>query len=144
MVIKEAMRMYPAAWGVTRATAEDVTLGGYAIPKERVLFINVIGMHYDPQYFPEPEEFMPERFSPENEKNIPKYAYIPFGGGPRVCIGNSFAMLEARILLATLAQRFHVALMPGFEVVPDRQFTLKPKYGMQMVVKERQDKPVTA
>lgn len=144
MVIKESMRLYPAAWGVTRSTAQDVTLGGFTIPKERVLFVNVIGMHYDPQYFADPQKFIPERFSPENEKDIPKHAYIPFGGGPRVCIGNSFAMLEARILLATLAQRFKIALMPGFEVVPDRQFTLKPKYGMQMIVKERQPMSVLA
>ncbi|MFN8419732.1 MAG: cytochrome P450 [Anaerolineae bacterium] len=137
MVIKEAMRLYPAAWSVTRMPNEDVNLDGYLAKKGQIAFINVIGMHHDPRFFPQPEKFMPERFAPEHEKNIPKYAYLPFGGGPRVCIGNSFAMMEARLILATLAQRFAPEVAPGFEVYPDRQFTLKPKYGMKMVIRER-------
>jgi cytochrome P450 len=137
MVIKEAMRLYPPAFIATRQTLEPITLGGYSIPKNSVVMLNIYGLHYDSRYFPDPERFDPERFSPENEKHIPKYAYLPFGGGPRVCIGNAFASMEARLILATLAQRFHLSLAPGHPVVPERKFTLRPKFGMKMVVTER-------
>lgn len=138
MIIKETMRLYPAAFIVTRETHEEVQIGDFSLKKGLVVFVNVYGMHHDERYFPDPERFDPERFSPDNEKQIPKYAYIPFGGGPRVCIGNAFAMMEARLLLATLAQRFSLSLVPNFSVIPDRQFTLRPKYGMQMVVHARE------
>ncbi|MBC7869560.1 MAG: cytochrome P450, partial [Chitinophagaceae bacterium] len=139
MVIKESMRLYPPAWVTSRQVATDgVTLGGYPVDKWVSVVVNIFGVHRDERFFPEPEKFDPERFSPENEKNIQKYAYMPFGAGPRVCIGNAFAMMEAKLVLATIAPRFSLRLAPGQRVQPDRVFTLRPKYGMKMVVAARE------
>jgi cytochrome P450 len=138
MVIKESMRLYPPAWGVTREAIEDVNLSGYRMEKGRIAIANIYGMHRDSHYFPDAEKFIPERFSAENEKHINKYAYLPFGAGPRICIGNAFAMMEARLLLATIAQAFELSLAPGQKVAPERVFTLRPKYGMHMVAKARE------
>jgi cytochrome P450 len=137
MVIKESMRLYPPAWGTSRQPNKDVILGGYPIKKGTSIFINIYGMHRDARYFADPLRFDPERFSLEREKDIPKYAYLPFGGGPRVCIGNAFAMMEAKLVMAVLAQRFRLELAPGHIVKPERQFTLRSKYGMKMIVRER-------
>ena len=144
MVIKESMRLYPPAWSITRETVAPVELGGYAIEPKHVVIINTYGMQRDARYFPDPDRFDPERFSPENEKNIPKYAYIPFGGGPRVCIGNAFAMMEARLIIATIAPRFRLALAPDQQVAPQRVFTLRAKYGMRMIATEREKVAVLA
>ncbi|MFN8373431.1 MAG: cytochrome P450 [Anaerolineae bacterium] len=138
MIVKEAMRLYPAAWIVSRENMEDVNIAGHPIKKNNIIMINIYGMHRDARFFDNPDEFRPERFSPENEKLIPKYAYIPFGGGPRVCIGNQFAMMEAKLILATLAPHFHLSLAPGHVVKPERVFTLRPKYGMRMVATARE------
>lgn len=138
MVVKEALRLYPPAFSVVREAAQDVTLGGYPLPKGSIILGNIYGIHRDDRYFPNPERFDPERFSPDNEKQIPKYAYLPFGGGPRVCLGNAFAMMEARLVLATIAQKYRLALAPGHEVIPQRVFTLRSKYGMKMVAKQRE------
>jgi cytochrome P450 len=138
MVIKESMRLYPPAGGVPRMALTDVPLGDYIIPKGSNVFISTYAMHRDPHYFPEPERFLPERFSPEREAAIPRYAYLPFGGGPRICIGNSFAMLEARLLLATIAQRFKLALVRDHPIVPEQLFTIRPKYGVKVVARVRE------
>jgi cytochrome P450 len=139
MIIKETMRLYPAAWTISRDTHEDVRLADQMIKKGQIVFLNVYGIHRDARYFADPDRFDPERFSAENEKNIPKYAYLPFGGGPRVCIGNAFSLMESRLLLATIAQRFRLSVAPGFAVIPDRLFTLRPKHGLQMMVTARED-----
>ena len=81
--------------------------------------------------------FDPERFTPENEKALPRYAYFPFGGGPRICIGNSFAMMEAKLILATIVQHHRLSLVPGHSVAAEPLITLRPKYGMKMVVQGR-------
>jgi cytochrome P450 len=141
MVIKEAMRLYPPAWSITRETVAAVELGGYPIEAGHVVIVNTYGMHRDGRYFAEPERFDPERFSADNEKNIPKYAYLPFGGGPRVCIGNAFAMMEARLIIATLLPHFHLTLAPDQKVAPQRVFTLRAKYGMRMIATERVYEP---
>jgi cytochrome P450 len=138
MVLKEAMRLYPPAWGTTREPVEDVTLGGYTVKKGETVFVNIYGVHMDPQYFPDPERFDPERFSPEAEKSIPKYAYLPFGGGPRVCIGNAFAMMEAKLILATMGQRFSLRVAPGQQVVPETVFTLRARHGLSMIPQARE------
>lgn len=142
MIIKEAMRLYPPAFMVTREPNEPVTLGGYALPAGTSLGVNIYGMHRDARFFPEPDRFDPERFSAENEKHIPKYAYIPFGAGPRVCIGNSFAMMEAKLVVATLARRFHLSHAPGHIAEPTRVFTMRPKYGMAMIAHPRAHEPM--
>jgi cytochrome P450 len=137
-VIKEAMRLYPPAWGTSREPITDVEIGGYPIKKGQTIFINIYGVHRDARFFSDPGRFDPERFSPENEKQIPHYAYLPFGGGPRVCIGNAFAMMEARLILATVAQQYRLKLAPGHQVAPQRVFTLRPKHGMKMIAVRRE------
>lgn len=137
MVVKEAMRLYPPAWAFSRESIHDVMIDGVPVRKGETIMINIFGMHRDARFFPDPERFDPERFSPENEKSIPKYAYLPFGGGPRICIGNAFAMMEARLILATIAQRYTLEVVPGHKVVPERVFTLRPKYGMKMIARRR-------
>jgi cytochrome P450 len=146
MVIKESMRLYPPAWATTREPNTDVIVGGWPVKRGEVILLNIYGVHRDARFFPDPERFDPERFRPENEKLIPKYAYLPFGSGPRVCIGNAFAMMEARLILATIAQRFALRLAPGHTVKPERMFTLRAKGGMPMIVVPRQPaaEPVSA
>lgn len=144
MVIKESMRLYPPAWGTTRETIAPVEMNGYTIKQGSILLVNMYGIQRDARYFPDPDRFDPERFSAENEPNIPKYAYIPFGGGPRVCIGNAFAMMEAKLILATIAPRFRFALAPGQQVAPKRVFTLRSAYGMKMIATEREREAVFA
>ncbi len=136
-VIKETMRLYPPAWITTREAIEDIEIAGYTVKKGEVVVIPIYSLHRDPRYFPEPERFDPDRFSAEQEKDIPKYAYLPFGGGPRVCIGNAFAMMEARLIVATMAQRFTFTVAPDQIVEPQRMFTLRPKYGLRMIAHER-------
>lgn len=137
MVIKEAMRLYPPAYLVTRDANEDIQIGGYDIPRGLPVGVNIYGMHHDARFFPDPERFDPERFSAENEKHIQKYAYVPFGAGPRVCIGNSFAMMEAKLIVATLARRFTLSHAPNHIAEPTRVFTMRPKYGMEMIAHPR-------
>jgi len=136
-VVKEAMRLYPPAPGITRQPVHDIELGGYQIAKGSDVAIATYAMQRDPNLFPDPERFDPDRFLPENEAKQPKYAYLPFGGGPRICIGNSFAMMEARLVLATILQRFKLALPLGQTVQAEQLFTLRPKGGLKMVVQAR-------
>ncbi|MCU0496325.1 MAG: cytochrome P450 [Anaerolineae bacterium] len=138
MVIKEAMRLYPPAWGASRNLMVDTTLGGHALKRGNVLLLNFYGVHRHPKFWDQPDRFIPERFSPENEGKIHKYAYLPFGGGPRICIGNAFAMMEARLILATIAQRFTLHLAPEETVLPSRRFTLRPKDGLKMTAVARE------
>ena len=138
MVMKESMRLYPPAWSFSREALEDIQLGDYTVPKGSVVAILGYLTHRDPRWWDAPEAFMPERFSEENEANIPRYVYIPFGGGPRICIGNSFAMMEARLLLATIASRYRLALSPGQKVEPQPLITLNPKNGLPMTLRVRE------
>ncbi len=140
MIIKESLRLYPPAWVLNaREAVEDVHIDGYVIPKKSFVFVSPYAVQRSPQYFPDPLKFEPERFSPENEKLISRYTYFPFGGGPRVCIGNSFAMMEAQLILATVAQRFSLALMPDQRVEIDPLITMGPKYGLRMRACKRHD-----
>lgn len=138
MVVKESMRLYPPAPGFSREPIEDVELAGYTVPKGSLFLMSSYAMHHNPRYFPEPEKFMPERFTPENEQTRHKYAYLPFGGGPRVCIGNNFALMEARLVLAVMIQRVELNLIPGQVIEPQQLVTLRPKHGIQMKVVSRQ------
>lgn len=137
MVIKESMRLYPPAWVTTRLVVEEAHIGEYAIPKDSICILSPYTLHRDARYFAYPERFDPERFAPGYEERIPKYAYFPFGGGPRVCIGNSFAMMEAQLLLATMLQRFHLTLVPGQNVRPEPLVTLRAHAGIQMQLMPR-------
>jgi cytochrome P450 len=131
------MRLYPPANGLSREPIEDVDIGGYHLPKGAFVVVSMYSLHRTAEYFPEPDKFDPERFSPENEAKIPKYAYLPFGGGPRVCIGNMFAEMEARLVLATIISRYRLTLKPGHVVKPMQIVTIRPKYGMKMQVNAR-------
>ncbi|MFN8468480.1 MAG: cytochrome P450 [Caldilineaceae bacterium] len=132
-VIKESMRLYPPVWVLnTRTASEDTTIGDYEIPKGTNIFISQYVMHRQARFFPEPQRFDPARWTPEFEASLPKFAYMPFGGGPRVCIGNSFAMMEAQLLLATIAKRWDLALLPGQSPAPSALITLGPKTPIQM------------
>jgi cytochrome P450 len=138
MVIKEALRLYPPAWILNgRTPLEDIEVAGYTVPKGSLIFLSPYVLHRDPRYFPEPESFKPERWTDGLEKRIPRYAYFPFGGGPRVCIGNQFALMEARLVLATIAQHYKLTLQPDHPVIPDPLITLRPRHGIRMRVLER-------
>jgi cytochrome P450 len=137
MVVKEALRLYPPIPSFARQANTDLTLGGYPVPKGMIISISPNVIHHDPRWYPEPDAFRPERFSKENEKLLPKYAYLPFSSGPRVCIGNSFASMEAVLVLATIAQRYRLRLVPGHPVVPQATLTLRPKHGLKMALEPR-------
>ncbi len=138
MVIKEAMRLYPPVWSFARQTIEALQVGGYVIPKGSQVFVYPYIMHRDPRFWKNPEQFDPQRFSPENEQQQHRYAYFPFGGGPRICIGNNFALMEAQLVLATVAARYRLRLAPDQQVEPEAVITLRPRYGMRMLVEQRQ------
>ena len=136
-VIDETLRLYPPAWITNRqAVAEDVVCG-YTIPAGAVVGISPYVMHHLPAYWPEPERFDPERFDPATPHERPRFAYMPFGGGPHQCIGNSFALMEATLILATVAQRYRLRLPPGAIVTPQPKATLRPAGGLPMVVEAR-------
>ncbi|MBI1277320.1 MAG: cytochrome P450 [Anaerolineaceae bacterium] len=138
MVIKESMRMYPPAWTTSREAQEDIELGGYTIPKGSTLMMSMYVIHHDARYWEQPDEFHPERFAAANEEHIPKYAYFPFGGGPRVCVGNQFAMMEAQLILATILQRYQLSLVPGQDIKPNPLVTLRPQPDIQMSLTKRE------
>ncbi len=133
MVMKESMRIFPPAWGFTREANEDVEVNGKFVPKGSLVSLMVYGMHHDPRWWEDPETFQPERFAPENEDRFHKRAYLPFGGGPRVCVGNSFATMEGRLLIATIAQRYKFTLAPDARIDKEALVTLRPRHGMPMI-----------
>lgn len=139
MVIKESMRLYPPIPAIARQPVEPVTVGGYDFDPSTIAVIATHVLHRDPRWWSEPDRFDPERFHPDNEANLTKYAYLPFGGGPRICIGNSFAEMEARLVLATIAQRYRLILQPGQEIIPEAQLTLRPRDGIRMRVEPRHE-----
>jgi len=136
-VIKESMRLYPPAWTFSREALSDLEIGGYRIPKGAVLIVNTYITHRHPDFWQAPETFQPGRFLPENESKIDKWAYIPFGGGQRVCLGQSFALLEAVLLLATIASRFKLRLLPDHPIKQRAAITLYPENGLPMRVHKR-------
>jgi cytochrome P450 len=137
-VIKEGMRLYPPAWTTGRAALEDVEIGGYLIPKGAQLLMAQWIVHRDPRYYPNPEAFDPDRWLAPEMEDLPRYAFFPFGGGPRVCIGNHFATMEATLLLVTIVQRYHLELLPGQSLALAPSVTLRPKgSGLRMRVSPR-------
>jgi cytochrome P450 len=136
-VVRETMRLYPPAYVMTRRAAETVEIGGYVLPVESNVILSPWVTHRDPRFFPDPEAFEPERWSAEREQATPKFAYFPFGGGPRVCIGNGFALMEAAVLLAAVAQRFQISLVLGSKVEPLASITLRPRSGVHVRLRQR-------
>jgi len=137
MVIDEAMRLYPPAWGFSRQALDDDRLGGFHLPRGWIAFIIPFVLHRVPSLWKDPETFDPTRFSPEQSADRPKFAYIPFGAGPRQCIGNQFALIEAQLVVATLAQRYRLHLVPNHRVEPWPLITLRPRFGMPMTIERR-------
>jgi cytochrome P450 len=136
-VIMEAMRLYPPAYVMGREALEDCTVGGYLVQKGRTVLMPQWVVHRDPRWFADPEKFRPERWQEDAVKSLPKFAYFPFGGGPRQCIGNTFAMMETVLVLATIAQHFEFTVVPEHPVVPFPTFTLRPRHGIHAVLCRR-------
>jgi cytochrome P450 len=135
-VIKESMRLYPPATDVSREATRACEIGGYAIPKGCTLIASQWVMHRHPRYFNEPEVFNPERWTDNLEKTLPRGVYFPFGDGPRICIGKSFAQMEAVLILATIAQAFQLELVPDQAIELQPSITLRPKHGIQVMLKK--------
>ncbi|MEP6707269.1 MAG: cytochrome P450, partial [Pyrinomonadaceae bacterium] len=138
MVLAESMRLFPPAWAIGRLAVDDCEIGGYGVPARSLVLMSQYIMHRDARYFPEPEHFNPERWTPEARESRPQFSYFPFGGGPRRCIGEGFAWLEGVLLLATLAQQWQMRLVPNHPVALRPVITLRPKHGMRMIITKRQ------
>jgi cytochrome P450 len=138
MVIKETMRIQPTVAVIPRAITTDTLLGEYTLAAGSTLFLSPYLLHHDERFWQNPESYDPTRFTEENEAKIPKYAYLPFGGGPRVCIGNHFALMEAQILLAQIIRRYELRVVEGAQIEPERSATTHPKNGLPMHITERQ------
>jgi cytochrome P450 len=137
MVFKEALRLYPSAWAQSRRALVDHEIDGYSVPAGSTIYVSQWVTHRDPRWFDEPDRFVPERWEPAAQPDLPRYAYFPFGGGVRLCIGEPFAELEAVVVMSTLAQRWRMDVAPGHQPEPQALITLRPKGGMPMVVTAR-------
>jgi cytochrome P450 len=136
-IITESMRLYPPAWGTARTAIEDHEIAGYAVPKGSGVSFAQWTVHRDARWYDAPDEFRPERWEGDLLKRIPRFAYFPFGGGPRQCIGNTFALMETALTLATIAQQYRFRLVEGHPVVPLASITLRPRYGIRVVLESR-------
>jgi len=137
MVIDESLRLFPPAWGIGRTAMNDDEIDGYHIPAGSIVALSTYVTHRLPHLWPNPEGFDPERWAPEQPVDRPRFAYFPFGGGPRLCIGNNFALMELQLVLATIAQRVRLDVVPGHPIVLDPGVTLRPKHGMLMTAHRR-------
>lgn len=131
-VVLESMRLYPPAWAIARTAVENTRIGDFSIPRGALVFASQWVTHRDERWFPEPEQFAPERWTPEFMKSLPRHAYFPFGGGPRICIGNTFAMTEAVMALATICRRWRFAPVPEHPIILQPAITLRPKHGVRL------------
>jgi cytochrome P450 len=137
MVVDESLRLYPPAWGFSRQALADDRLGGFPLPRGWLAFVIPYVLHRLPAFWPNPEQFDPERFLPERVADRPKFAYIPFGAGPRQCIGHQFALIETQLSVATFAQSYRLHLSPGHRADPWPLITLRPRFGMPMIIERR-------
>ncbi|MED0678184.1 cytochrome P450 [Aneurinibacillus thermoaerophilus] len=137
-IIWETLRLYPAAWAINREVTDEIEIGGHTFKPGESIMMSQYVMHRNPKYFDNPDAFIPERFAGNLLKEIPQFAFFPFGGGPRVCIGNHFAIMEATLILVTISQKFQLRLAdPHNPVEPEPVVTLRPKNGLRMIVKKR-------
>lgn len=143
-IVKESMRIYPPAYTIGREAIENTRIGEYDVPRGTTVFASQWVVHRDSRWYDEPEKFVPERWTDEFERTRPKYAYFPFGGGPRVCIGNTFAMMEATLLLAAVAQRYRIRLASSEPIIPLAAVTLRPTGGIPVVISRRNSQPSSA
>jgi cytochrome P450 len=136
-VIKESMRLHPSAWSISRHALADDNIGGYYVPAGAIVALSPYTLHRHPAFWPEPEKFDPERFTPEQEAAQHRYAYIPFGGGVRRCIGDQFALMESIIILPMTLQKFRLQLAPGHPVEEHAVVTLRPRQGILMTASKK-------
>ena len=139
-IITESLRLYPPAWGTARTAVEDHEISGYSAPKGSGVSFAQWTVHRDARWYDAPDEFRPERWEGDLLKRLPRFAYFPFGGGPRQCIGNTFALMETALILATIAQQFRFRLVEGHPVVPLASITLRPRHGIRAVLELRTSK----
>ncbi len=132
MIVKEALRLYPPAWALPREALEDTEIGGYPVRKGSLLFGVPFIIQRDARYFEQPDQFRPERFANNAEKNLPRHVYLPFGAGPRFCVGNTFALLAMQLTLVTIYQHYCLELVPDQPIVLDPLLTLRPRHGIHM------------
>ena len=135
--VEEAMRLYPPVWLISRRAAGPDIVDGYHVAPGTLVCVSPYVLHRDPRYWDAPEEYRPERFSAALAADRPSHLYLPFGGGPRICIGQHLAMIEAVLVLAVLVQGLELTLVPGFPVEPEALVTLRPRHGMAMTVRPR-------
>lgn len=136
-VILESMRLYPPAYVIGREALADCTVGGYHVPRGTTLLMSQWAVQRDPRFYEDADAFHPERWTEAFQKSLPRFAYFPFGGGPRLCVGNQFAMMEMALVLPTIGQRFRFALEPGKTVTPHATFTLRPNPGIPGLIVPR-------
>ncbi|OJH38939.1 cytochrome P450 [Cystobacter ferrugineus] len=136
-VVKEALRLYPPAWSISREPLEEDEVGGWRIPVGSLVVMNPWTVHRDARFYEEPKAFRPQRWADGLEQRLPRFAWFPFGGGPRLCIGMGFALMEARLVLATLAQRFRFERVPGDHVRLMPSITLRPRHGVKVRLRAR-------
>jgi cytochrome P450 len=137
MIFAESMRLYPPVWIIGRHALCDVNINGYLIPKGSYIHVSPYLMHHHPRYFPDPERFEPERWTPEAIAARPRFSYFPFGGGGSQCIGEGFAWTQALLIIGTLASRWRMQLVPGHRIELEPQITLRSRYGMPMSLERR-------
>ena len=138
MVLSESMRLYPPVWAAARRPDhEDLQLGEYVIPRDSTIFYSQYVVHRDARFFPEPERFIPERFTPEEEAKRPKFAYFPFASGHRKCIGEGFAWQEALLAMAVIAPHWRLRMVKDHPIALEPLTALKPKYGLRMALEKR-------
>jgi cytochrome P450 len=136
-VVKEGMRLYPPVWAIVRTTARPVELGGYLIPAKSPVLMSQWVMHHDERFYDQPNQFNPDRWLDERYKSAPRFSYFPFGGGPRICIGASFAFTEAALVLATIAQQYQIRVDPNAVIEPTPSITLRPRHGIPATLVRR-------
>ncbi|MCA1591344.1 MAG: cytochrome P450 [Acidobacteria bacterium] len=139
-VVKESLRLYPPAYVVGREAVGDFEIGGYRVPAGAQVFMPTYVIQRDPRFYDEPSEFRPERWREETASRLPRYAYFPFGGGPRLCIGQAFAMMEAVLILATIAQKFRLRPAPGHRVEIRPALSLRPRDGVRVLLEKRAER----
>ena len=136
MVLKESMRLYPPAWTLGREVTHDCQIGNHRLTRGTTVYVSQWVVHRDPRFFENPEQFLPERWENNLEQHLPRCAYFPFGAGPRVCIGKAFSMMEAMLILAMIAQKFRLALVPDHPIELLPSITLRPKQGVKMMLSQ--------
>jgi cytochrome P450 len=136
-VLRESMRLYPPVWTIGRYVENDYYVGEYTIPAGSSILMSQYVMHHNPKYYEEPEQFNPDRWTEQFKTHLPRFSYFPFGGGIRGCVGEPFAWIEGVIIIATIAQKWTMRLLPSQRIKLDPAITLRPRYGMKMKLIQR-------